>query len=157
MDVQLPINACDRILPWGDEVETLMRNWCGDCSKRSVMHSTCAHTKKKYFCFLSIPTIIIPIAMGSFSQMFPDCANENTRLVSSIGYVLSGSLAGVGTFLNYGNQYAQHAQYEILYHELHTEIQSILSKPASFRGHADVVLLHMRLKYDALNKGSPDL
>jgi hypothetical protein len=142
--------------PWCEEVEVLLRKWCTNCSERSVLHATRAASKKRMFRILSIPTIIIPIAMASFSQMYSACNDIEARLVNSLGYLVSGSLAGVGAFLNFGNQYAQHAQYEILYEELNTQIESILAKPVSNRGSADVVLVDIRLKYDSLNKASPD-
>jgi hypothetical protein len=143
--------------PWCEEVETLMRKWCSSCSERSLLHATRAGQKKRLFRMINIPTIIIPIAMASFSQMYSACNDFEARLVNSLGYLISGSLAGVGAFLNFGNQYAQHAQYEILYEELHTEIEYVLAKPIQFRGSADVMLVDIRLKYDALNKASPDL
>jgi hypothetical protein len=151
------VMAIDDYLPWCEDVDGLMKKWCKDCCDRSVLHAQHASTKKRYFHLLSIPTIIIPIAMASFSQLYSACDNDDAKLVNSLGYLVSGSLAGVIAFLNLGNQYAQHAQYEILYHELSTEIECILAKPIAFRSHADVVLLNTRLKYDALNKGSPDL
>jgi hypothetical protein len=144
-------------LPWCDDVEDLMKKWCNNCSDRSISHALRAMRKKRFFRILSIPSIVIPIAMASFSQLYSACNDYEAQVVNSLGYLMTGSLAGVGAFLNYGNQYAQHAQYEILYEELHTEIECILSKPAAYRGHADVVLIDIRLKYDALNKGSPDL
>ena len=145
------------ILPWCSDVEILLRKWCTDCQDRSVLHARLSAIKKRKYRMLSIPSIIIPIAMASFSQLYSICNNYEAQVVNSLGYLVSGSLAGISGFLNYGNQYAQHAQFEVLYYELHTEIECILSKPPFFRGHADVVLLNTRLTYDALNKSSPDL
>jgi hypothetical protein len=153
-DTKIVMEEC---LPWCTDVDNLMRKWCADCSERSLLHAARASTKKRFFRILSIPTIIIPIAMASFSQLYSACNNDDAKLVNSLGYLVSGSLAGVIAFLNLGNQYAQHAQYEILYYELSTEIECILAKPMAFRTHAEVVLINTRLKYDALNKGSPDL
>jgi hypothetical protein len=144
-------------LPWCSDVESLLRKWCADCQERSVLHARLSQKKKQMYRLLSIPSIIIPIAMASFSQLYSVCNNYEAQVVNSLGYLVSGSLAGISGFLNYGNQYAQHAQFEVLYHELNTEIECILAKPALFRGHADVVLLNTRLTYDALNKSSPDL
>ena len=145
------------ILPWCADVERLMNKWCSDCKERSFIHAKRASAKKRFYRILSIPSIIIPIAMASFSQLYSACNNFEAQFVNSVGYLLTGSLAGVSTFLNFGSQYAQHAQYEILYYELGTEIECILAKPSAFRGHADMVLINTRLKYDALNKGSPDV
>ena len=144
-------------LPWCKDVEELMKKWCSDCSERSVIHANRASAKKRLYRILSIPSIIIPIAMASFSQLYSACNNFEAQFVNSVGYLLTGSLTGVATFLNFGNQYAQHAQYEILYYELATEIECILTKPSAFRSHADIVLINTRSKYDALNKGSPDV
>jgi hypothetical protein len=144
-------------LPWGEGVEGLLQTWCAACNKCAVLHDKCASKKKRRFHIISVPSIIIPIAMASFSQLYSVCNDYEAQLANSIGYLISGSLAGLGAFFNYGTQYAQHAQYEMLYKELGTEMECILSKPVNFRGHADVVLAKMRLKLDALNKASPDL
>jgi hypothetical protein len=144
-------------LPWCNDVEELMEKWGELCSDRSIRHARHASKKKRLFRILSIPSIILPIAMASSSQVYSVCHDDTARIVNSLGYLISGSLAGVSAFLNYGNQYAQHAQYEILYEELCTEIDCILSKPEAYRRNADVVLIDTRLKYEALNKGSPDL
>jgi hypothetical protein len=144
-------------LPWSFEVEELLLKWCTDCSDRAVLHARQAERKQWRFRMISIPSLIIPIAMSSFSQLYSACNNYEARIVNSLGYLISGSLAGVSAFFNYGQQYAQHAQYEIMYDELRTEMECIMAKPALYRGHADVVLMDVRRKYDALNKGSPDL
>ena len=144
-------------LPWCPDVEALLQKWCTDCQERSNLHASRSNAKKRMYRLLSIPSIVIPIAMASFSQLYSVCNNYEAQVVNSLGYLLSGSLAGISGFLNYGNQYAQHAQYEVLYYELYTELECILAKPASFRGHADVLLVNIRLTYDALNKSSPDL
>jgi hypothetical protein len=145
------------VLPWCPDVEALLRKWSINCQERSVLHARRSTIKKRLYRMLSIPAIIIPIAMASFSQLYSVCHDYEAQVVNSLGYLVSGSLAGISGFLNYGNQYAQHAQFEVLYFELYTEIECILAKPASFRGHTDVVLMRLRLTYDALNKSSPDL
>jgi hypothetical protein len=146
----------DTCLPWCEQIEALLCKWSSSCCARAVIHARLAEKKKRMFRAISIPAIILPIAMASFSQLYSACNDYEAQLVNSIGYLITGSLAGVGAFLNYGNQYAQHAQYEILYEELHTEIECILAKPPIYRTRADVILVDIRLKYDALNKGSPD-
>ena len=145
------------LLPWSQELEDLLSKWYKDCIERSRSHARRAIRKKQLYRLLSIPSIIVPIAMASLTQLYPVCDSYEAQLINSMGFLLSGSLAGVGGFLNYGNQYAQHAQYEILYYELYTAIEYILAKPAAFRIHAEVALLETRLTYDALNKSSPDL
>jgi hypothetical protein len=143
--------------PWPTTIEPLLQSWYADCQKRSVLHARNARHKKRMFRLFSIPSIIIPIAIASFSQLYSVCDDSHARVVVSIGYLMSSSLAGVGAFLNYGTQYAQHAQYEILYQEICNQIECILVTPVCHRRHSDVVLVDIRLSYDALNKGSPDL
>jgi hypothetical protein len=147
----------DDILPWVTEVEELLEKWGSDCSVRSTAHAVHANKKRRLYRIIGIPSILVPICMASFSRLYSDCDTYEVLLMNSLGYLVSGSLAGVGTFFNFGQQYAQHAQYEILYYELYTEIECILAKPANFRGHADVILGTFRLKYDSLNRCSPDL
>ena len=144
-------------LPWSQELEELLTKWHMDCSERSRSHARCAIRKKQLYRLLSIPSIIVPIAMASLTQLYPVCDSYEAQFINSVGFLLSGALAGVSSFLNYGNKYAQHAQYEILYYELYTEIEYILAKPSAFRVQAEVALIDIRLTYEALNKSSPDL
>lgn len=72
-------------------------------------------TKIESHYFISVPTIIIPLTMSTVNQFFTQAESE---LINSVGYLVTGSLSGINTFLNLPSQYQQHYDCEARYDEL---------------------------------------
>ena len=93
--------------------------------------------------------------MSSVNQLL-DETDDIAKIVTSVGFLVTGSLTGINTFLNFASQYEQHYQADARYLELYTEIQTILTKPKRDRIQADVCMEQIKNKYEHLNKSSPD-
>ena len=100
--------------------------------------------------------MIIPIAMASFTQLYSEDHYLNP-VINSIGYLVTGTLTCINTFMNFASLYEKHFFTEIRFNELYTDIQSILIKNKRDREPADVVLERIKLKYEHICEISPDL
>jgi hypothetical protein len=147
----------DRIeMLWNSRIEMLFRHWATECKDLSKTHNVMAKRKKCIHRSLGIPAIIVPLIMASFMQVY----NEEHMLspyVNSIGYLLSGTLTGISTFINYSGQYEKHYFSEVRYRELYTDIQSILIKPKKDRLPADVCIEQLKLRFQHINEYAPDI
>lgn len=139
---------------WTSRIESLFEQWREDCVHQAQCHNQRAKRKKCNHYLLSLPTIILPLTMGTVNQFFTETESE---LINSVGYLMTASLTGISTFLNLPSQYQQHYDCEARYGELAVEIESILIKPKKDRVQADVQLESIKNRYEYLQKTSIDL
>lgn len=142
---------------WDTKIETLFRHWAIECKEKSEQHNKKAKLKKCLHRSLAIPSVVIPILMATMTQIIEDETVFELKVTNAIGYLLTGTLTGINTFLNYSSQYEKHYNAEVRYHELYVDIQSTLIKPKRDRIQADVSLENFRLKFEHINEMSPDL
>lgn len=141
---------------WTNKIESLFRHWAAECKDNAILHNKTAKKKKCLYRTFGIPSIIIPLCMASFTQLYSD-DHYYSLYVNSIGYLITGTLSGINTFLNYASQYEKHYYSEIRYQELYTDIQSILIKPKKDRQPADVLLEKIKLRFEHINEYAPDI
>lgn len=141
---------------WSTKLEALFTHWACECKDNAKEHNRIAKQKKCFYRLLGIPAIIIPLCMASFGQIYSD-SHDYTIYVNSIGYLLTGTLTGINTFINFAAQYEKHYYSEIRYIELYTDIQSILIKSKKDREAADICLERIKLKFDHINEYAPDI
>jgi hypothetical protein len=143
-------------LRWNDKIEYLFRHWAMQCKELAQQHNRQAKYKRCMYRVFGIPSVIIPLCMATISQLY-DEGHDVEKLVNSLGYLMTGTLTGINTFLNFAGQYEKHYNAEIRYNELYTDIQSILIKPKRDRIQADVCIERYKLKLEHANEVSPDL
>lgn len=141
---------------WNNRLETLFIHWAMECKEKAQKHNDEAKRKKILYRCFGIPAVIIPITMASANQLMGE-DTYHSKLINSIGYLLTGALTAVNTFINYAAQYEKHYSTEVRYMELHTDIESILIKPKKDRQAADVVLERYKLKIEHINEYAPDI
>lgn len=143
-------------MAWNEEIENLLKKYCVECEKVSLKHDIASKRKKKLYYSMSIPSIIIPLLMGFSNQFFGD-THEYSLYSNSYGYLLTGIVTGLSTFLNYGGKYIEHSVASNRYSEICFEIENLLVKKKRFRQAADLVLEKYKNKIEALNKYSISL
>lgn len=143
-------------LRWNERIEYLFRHWASQCKDLADQHNNQAKYKRCMYRVLGIPAVIIPLCMATITQLYDD-GDETAKLVNSLGYLITGTLTGINTFINFSGQYEKHYNAEIRYNELYTDIQSILIKPKRDRIQADVCIERYKLKLEHANEVSPDL
>ena len=141
---------------WNTKLETLFMHWAMECKEKADQHNKQAKRKKILYRCIGIPAVIIPITMASANQLM-DEDSYHAKLINSIGYLLTGALTAVNTFINYASQYEKHYSTEVRYMELYTDIESILIKPKKDRQAADVILERYKLKIEHINEYAPDI
>jgi hypothetical protein len=147
----------DNTFTWTEGIEELLENWRLDSLERSEQHSCRSKEFRKCHVLLTIPTIVLPIAMASFSQMYSVCTHYEAQILNSLTYLFSGSIASIAVFLNNGQLFERHNQAESMFLELSHEIKSVLVRPRSDRPLAILVLSHVRHRYERLLQVSPDV
>ena len=141
---------------WNNRLETLFIHWAMECKENAKQHNNEAKRKKILYRCFGIPAVIIPITMASANQLMGE-DSYHSKLINSIGYLFTGALTAVNTFINYAAQYEKHYSAEVRYMELHTDIESILIKCKKDRQAADIVLERYKLKIEHVNEYAPDI
>ena len=141
---------------WNSKLELLFHHWALECKDNAIRHNLEAKRKKILYRLFGIPAVIIPITMASMTKLIEEDSYHAT-LINSIGYLITGSLTAINTFINYASQYEKHYNTEVRYMELYTDIESILIKPKKDRQAADVVLERYKLKLEHINEYAPDI
>lgn len=143
-------------MKWDNKLEEKLLEWLELCKQISVEHTKMSKKRKSCYYMMSIPSILIPLFMG-FSQQYFGEGHEIYPLISSSGYLLTGSLTALNTFLGYGSKYIEHQVAAGRYEEIMYEIDSILIKPKKFRQPADVCMERIKNNIESLNKFSINL
>ena len=143
-------------MEWNSKIESLFRHWATLSKENAKKHNIAAKRKKILYRVFGIPSVIIPLIMGSINQIYEE-HTDIAIIVNSLGYLISGTLSGINAFMNFSGQYEQHYNAEIRYNEIYTDIQSILIKPQNDRIQADVSIERYKLKIEHINENAPDL
>jgi len=147
----------DRVeMKWNSNLEKKLQDWMELCKDIALAHSKMAKKRKQCYYVMSIPAILVPLFMGFTQQYFGE-DHEYYPLISSTGYLLTGSLTALNTFLAYGAKYVEHEVASNRYEEVMYEIDSILIKPKKHRQAADVCMERIKNNIESLNKFSVQL
>lgn len=137
-------------LKWNKNEEKLVYEWMDECKHRAEAHARCARKFKKMFVVFGIPATVIPIAMsGVVLDVLP-------REAVSSCMILSGIITGVASFMNYGEKYARHSEYEARFLELHHSMAKEMCKPMAFRTAVDAYMEVCLGNFNRLCAGAPD-
>lgn len=141
---------------WTTKIECIFNHWALECKELSKKHNKQGRRHKCLYHSFGIPSVVIPVFMASINQLLGD-QHEVSIIVNSIGFLLTGTITGIMTFLNFSSKYEKHFYTEIRYNELYTDIQSLLIKPKRNRIAADVALEQYKLRFEHINEYAPDL
>ena len=94
-------------LLWEEREEIMIRKWCEDCKKRSVIHYDKGKCNKILYNLFGIPPIIIPIVLSGVSSIIP-C----NSLLYSVGMMGVGIFSGVSVFFNFGKKFQENLEFE---------------------------------------------
>ena len=145
-------NSERKELLWENRQERLLLKWSDSCQKTALAHSKCGKKNKAYYRMIGIPSIVIPIVLGGLSPIV-----ECNSLVNSLLLMVSGLVASVAMFFNFGKKYQEHYTFENKYNMLRNEMAVELSKPKSGRMACDVYLEKIKNNFNNLNSQAPDL
>ena len=150
---------------WTPELDKLLRRWKCQLGKREKGHLNEARKNNMKHYMLGIPAIIISalVSTGSLST-FEDCSdNENCktkeaiRLTAGIFGIISTSLMGLSTFLNYQKKEEEHKSSADECGSLYRILDTMLLVPGPIRGDPISTLYNFRRQYDNLIRRSPTL
>ena len=139
-------------MKWDENLESLMRKWCGICKNKSQQHTVASQRKKNIYYILQLPIITMPFILGFTSTLYE---NEHyLKYITSFGNMTLGIISGSNAFLNYSKAYIEHEIAATRYEEITFELDSILTKKKKYRIPADVIIEKYQQKIESLNKFS---
>ena len=137
-------------LMWESREEDVIHNWMAVAKNKEIYHNDKGKTYKNMYAVFALPAMLIPIVIsgvGTELDPFP--------LVRSAVLILSGCIAGVSAFFNFGSKMSRHFEYEGLYGQFYAELQVELSKPKANRIQCDVFLQKYLDRFNLLNNSAP--
>jgi len=135
---------------WDLKNSGLIQKWADDARKQSKLHGICARKNKHKFVVISIPTMVVPVLVGSLNSYLSDY-----QIIQCLLMLCSGFLSVIQTIFNYGKKSEKHFSFESLYGELANQIDAELIKGKKHRQQADVFLEHTLNRVNALNGSAP--
>ena len=139
-------------LLWETREEAVVEKWKKHCSKQSQLHGVKARQIKQQYKCLSIPAILIPVGMSSFSSYL-----LTHPIVTSACLMTVSIFTGLNGFLNLGARTQAHFNSEGLYGDLALGIETEMCRPKRYRLACDVFLERTRSAISKLDLNSPNL
>lgn len=156
-------------LVWSDELDCLLREWKKQITSRAVVHNNLARRFSKRNYILGVPVIILAaITATGILATFEDCdcSNKNStrcdvvpwvRVVTGILAILSASLSGIQTFVNYQKKSEENKTAFNGYSRLKRNIEVTLGLPYASRENAVFTLREIRKEYDLVADAAPTI
>ena len=138
-------------LPWTKRSQELIVQFIDVCQTRSRAHDDKCKQHKLYYRLLSSVLSIIPLILVGIHQVYP------RPLLSSIGFICTGTLNTLQAILNFGKSYQLHSEFSAKYEDLARSMTTEVCKPKRFRTPCDVFLKECEMLMNALTKEAPDL
>ena len=135
--------------PWSNRNEKYISDIRDRCYNNIQNHRRKAGMYRRRYVSLSIPNILIPLTLSSFSQyLYP--------IVKLSGNVLNTMSSGLLSFFNYGKLYTRHLEAANKYESLMMDIDAILSKKKQYREDADITIERIKNTYNLISQAAPD-
>ncbi len=119
---------------WTSKHEEYLTEIKNGCLNLSIIYELKAKKYNRLYFGLTIPTVIIPIVIGSINPFL------TISYVSSIIMCSSGVLSGVITFIKPNERSAKYSEYSLQYNEIADMIETELIKPKKFRDHPSLFI-----------------
>ena len=143
----------DRVeLLWDSRNQDLIIHWANECKQNSKLHHTAGKKFKLLYNIVGVPTMLVPILVGSFSSQL-----AVSPITQSVLMLCSGALSTISQFFDFSGRSAAHFEYEARYSELAAAIDVECCKPKARRIAADVYLEHCLNARNRLGAGAPVL
>ena len=143
----------DRVeLLWDNRNENLIIHWGNECREQATKHNVLGKRFKWLYSIIGVPTMIVPILVGSFSNQLKVAPTTQSVLM-----LFSGILSTICQFFDFSGKASAHFEYSARYAELSDEIAAECCKPKSQRRAADVYLEHCLNARNRLGASAPVL
>ena len=146
-------DALDRVeLLWDSKNQELIVEWANECKENAKLHNKQGKRFKCMHTLLGIPTMLVPVFIGAFSNQL-----ELAPVTQSVLMLFSGALSTISQFFDFSSRSQRHLEYEARYSELAAEIDVELVKPKARRLACDVYLERCMNERNRLAGGAPVL
>ena len=139
-------------------VQTLLSDWSYQACLNRIASAEKAKGYKRRHQLLGIPVVIFSSVVGSvaFSQIHA-APNDKVRFGAGALSIVSAVLAGLQTFLRYGELAEKYRAVGIGYEKVEKEIEEIIVLPIHLRGDVKERIDSLREQLNSLADGSPEI
>ena len=153
---QAPVAPSQPVAVWTPRMEGLLQDWRGRVyAAQSAYYETAEKLHRRNY-WLGIPVIIVSSVVGT--AVFSDWSKEGPLkwVVGSVS-ILAAILAGLQTFLKFGENATLHGTAADWFAAIRRDIDELLALPAELRGHPKECLDSIRQEINKAGQKSPEL
>jgi len=140
---------------WNSRLEKYIKHMRNIADTQSHLHEQAGYHFKKRNNYFGLPSVLIPLIMAPVSLMLESKESSEGAYVNAAGFMITGIFTGIYSFFKYGEKMERHFSFSSRYSDIVTDIESELIKERSFRMHADVMIMKVKLSLDHLNNTAP--
>jgi len=137
-------------LMWEAREEDVIQDWMDVAKNKEIYHNDKGRSYKNLYALFALPAMLIPIVISGVGEELDPYPGLRSAML-----ILSGCIAGVSAFFNFGSKMSRHFEYEGLYGQFYAELQVELSKPKANRIQCDVFLQKYLDRFNQLNNTAP--
>jgi len=137
-------------LLWENREEIQILKWKEIMILKKNNHNNNGKLNKKLYYIFGIPTIIIPLILGSLNGVV-----ELNEITFTFLMIANSIVAGLNTFMNFSKKSRLHFEFSSKYAEVIVDIDKELSIPKAHRLAADVFIEQIVCKFNSMNNYAP--
>lgn len=144
---------------WGSQTENLLRDWRNRASAASKAHYTIATRLRRQNVLLGVPVVVFSTVVGTslFATLTEQRVNTTLRLVIGSISVAAAILAGLQTFLRFGERAEKHVIAADWYAALRRDMDEVLALPREARETPKECLDRLRKDLSKVGQQSPEI
>jgi hypothetical protein len=144
---------------WTPDVVALLQEWARRAAAAKAAHYELVAVLRARHYRLGVPVVVLSSLVGTslFATLTEQEVNQPLRAVIGAVSVLAAVLAGLQTFLRYGEQAERHVMAADWYASVQREIEEALVLPVSARPHAREFVTKVRKEMSKVGQQSPEI
>lgn len=144
---------------WTKDTEALLGEWATRTAIAKKAHFQLVELYRRRNTELGIPVVVLSSVVGTglFATLSEDAVSRPLRAVAGVISVLAAVVAGLQTFLRYGERAEKHMVAADWYAALNRRINQLLALPADQRPEAAKCLDEVRKEMARIGQQSPEI
>lgn len=144
---------------WTKETETLLEEWATRTAIAKTAHFQLVELYRRRYTELGIPVVVLSsiVGTGLFATLSEDAVSRPLRFGAGVISVLAAVVAGLQTFLRYGERAEKHMVAADWYAALNRRINQLLALSPDLRPEATKCLDEVRKEMARIGQQSPEI
>ncbi|MBW3668966.1 MAG: SLATT domain-containing protein [Actinobacteria bacterium] len=144
---------------WTKETEALLREWATRTAIAKTAHFQLVELFRRRYTELGVPVVVLSsiVGTGLFATLSEDAVSRPLRALAGVISVLAAVVAGLQTFLRYGERAEKHMVAADWYAAVNRRINQLLALPPDQRPEAAKCLDDVRKEMARIGQQSPEI